>query len=304
MHFIKQVLWQFSTDRCPSLAAALSYYTLFALPPLLYLLLMTLTFGMSFRYDGSQAEAKAEAMLQQQTAQVFGNQAVSDEVASILMNDRRSGGVWWKTLLGFAAIVVGATGVVASLQDALNLVWGVKPDPERSSLRQFVGKRILSLLMILGLGFLLLISLVVSSVVSVLGNRLSQGLGIDVSIAGIANNAVQAVVVMVIFSFIFKFMPDAIVRWSDVLVGAALTTMLFLIGRWGMHLYLAYASPGAGLSAAATSIAVLLVWVYYSAMIVLLGAEATQVLAVRFGAGIEPEKYAVRVIETIQRTDR
>ena len=121
------------------------------------------------------------------------------------------------------------------------------------------------------------------------------------TVAHLANFAVQALVVFVIFASIFKFMPDAITKWRDVAVGAAVPTILFLVGRYAMQLYFSMSEPGAQLGAAAASLAVLLVWVYYTAMIVLLGAEATQVYAVRYGDGIRPEPKAVRVVEEIKR---
>ncbi|MFG0262889.1 MAG: YihY/virulence factor BrkB family protein [Novipirellula sp. JB048] len=304
MDFLKQIFAEFSKDRCTTLAAALAYYTAFALPPLLYLLLTILTFGLSIMYDSEQAEAKATSMLQSQAAQMMGNPSASDQIATILENNQNDGGKWWKSLLSFAGILIGATGVVAALQDALNQVWEVKPDPETTGIKEMIGKRVLSFAMILGLGFLLLVSLIVSSVLSGLGDQLGGLIGMSETAASAVNFLIQAIVVLVIFATIFKFMPDAQVRWRDVAVGAALTTLLFLLGRYAMQLYFSFSDPGAQLGAAAASLAVLLVWVYYTAMIVLLGAEVTEVYAVRLGGGIVPEPSAVRVVEQIQRPDQ
>lgn len=301
MDFIKQTFSEFSKDRCSTLAAALAYYTAFALPPLMYLLLTILTFGLSAAYDSERAEEKAQAMLQSQAAEMMGNPAASDQIETILDNNEKSSGKWWKTLLSFAGIVVGATGVVAALQAALNQVWEVKPDPDNAGLMDMIGKRVLSFGMILGLGFLLLVSLVVSSVLSGVGDQLGGLIGMSEIGGHAVNFAVQAVVVFVVFAAILKFMPDAVVRWRDVSVGAALTTVLFLVGRLAMQLYFSYSEPGAQLGAAAASLAVILVWVYYTAMIMLLGAEATQVYATRYGDGIIPEENAVRVVEKIKR---
>ncbi|MCM2373664.1 YihY/virulence factor BrkB family protein [Aporhodopirellula aestuarii] len=297
MDFIKQTFADFSKDRCTTLAAALAYYTAFALPPLLYLLLSILTFGLSVVYEGDQAQAKAQSLLQSQASQMIGNEAASEEIATILENNKNAEGKWWKTLLSFVGIVIGATGVVAALQAALNQVWEVKPDPEETGWLDMVGKRLVSFGMILGLGFLLLVSLVVSSVLQ----GFSEMIGVSGGIGELINFAVQAIVVWVMFAAIFKYMPDAIVRWKDVFVGAALTTVLFLIGRYVLQIYFSYSEPGAQLGAAAASFAVLLVWVYYTAVIVLLGAEATQTYAVRYGSGIRPEANAVRVVEKIKR---
>ncbi|QEG41753.1 YihY/virulence factor BrkB family protein [Roseimaritima ulvae] len=301
MEFLKQTFAEFSKNRCSTLAAALAYYTAFALPPLLYLLLTLLTFGMSVMYDSEQAEQKAQAVLTSQAAELLGNQAVSDQITTILDNHQESQGQWWKTLLSFAGILVGATGVVAALQAALNQVWEVKPDPEETGIKDVIVKRVFSLGMILGLGFLLLVSLIVSSVLAGIGESVGGWIGMSETVVAVVHFVVQALVVMVIFAAIFRYMPDADVRWKDVLVGAAITTALFLLGRWAMQLYFSYSDPGAQLGAAAASLAVLLVWVYYTAMIVLLGAEATQVYAVRYGHGIRPEPHAVRVVEKIKR---
>ncbi len=297
MNFIKQTFAEFSKDRCTTLAAALAYYTAFALPPMLYLLLTILTFGLSVMYDSEDAETKAEGILHSQASQMIGNQAASEEIATILENNKNTEGKWWKTLLSFAGIIVGATGVVAALQAALNQVWEVKPDPEETGWTDMIGKRLLSFGMILGLGFLLLVSLVVSSVLQ----GFSEWIGVSGLLGGVVNFSVQAVVVLIVFAAIFKYMPDAIVEWKDVLVGAALTTSLFLVGRFLLQVYFMYSEPGAQLGAAAASLAVLLVWVYYTAVIVLLGAEATQTYAVRYGSGIRPERDAVRVVEKIKR---
>ncbi len=297
MDFLKKTFADFSKDRCTTLAAALAYYTAFALPPLLYLLLTILTFGLSVMYDSEAAEQKAQAILQSQASEMIGNPAATEEIGTILENNENASGKWWKTLLSFAGIIVGATGVVAALQASLNQVWEVKPDPEQAGWKDMISKRVLSLGMIIGLGFLLLVSLVISSVLQ----GFSEMIGVSGTMGEVVNFVVQALVVFVMFAAIFKYMPDAIVRWKDVFVGAAITTALFLVGRFAMQIYFNYSEPGAQLGSAAASIAVLLVWVYYTAIIVLLGAEATQVYAVTYGSGIRPEADAVRVVEKLQR---
>lgn len=301
MDFLKQTFAEFSKNRCSTLAAALAYYTAFALPPLLYLMMMLLTFGLSIAYDGDQASERAESLLQNQAAQLVGNPSATSQIDAILDNAQAADGKWWKTLISFIGILVGATGVVAALQDALNQVWEVKPDPEITGFKDMIGKRVLSLAMILGLGFLLLVSLIVSSLLAAVGEQIGQWTGMSQTVAALANFVVQVLVVFLIFLAIFKFMPDAMTDWRDVAVGALVTTVLFLLGRYAMQIYFSMSDPGAQLGSAAASLAVLLVWVYYTAMIVLLGAEVTQVYAVRYGQGIRPESNAVRVVEKIAR---
>lgn len=304
MNLLKQTVREFSNDNCTTLAAALAYYTVFALPPLLFLLLMVLTAGMSTLYEGEQAEAKARSTINDQAAAMIGNQQISDEIATILEKNQQASGKWWKTLISFAGILIGATGVVAALQAAMNQVWDVKPDPQESGFKDVLWKRVFSLGMILGLAFLLLISLAVSTVLTGIGDRVGALIGISGIAAELINFAVQAAVLIVVFAAIFKFMPDATVRWKDVAVGAALTTILFLAGRYAMQWYFQFAEPGAQLGSAAASLAVLLVWVYYTSMIVLFGAEATQVYATHYGHGIKPERYAVKVEEKLTGSTR
>lgn len=303
MLFLKRTFSEFSSDRCSTLAAALAYYTAFALPPLLFLLLTVLTAGMSTVYDGEQAEAKAQETITDQASQLIGNPAVSDEIAAILENNDRSDGKWWKALISFVGIVVGATGVVAALQAALNQVWEVKPDPETAGVMDVIWKRIFSLGMILGLAFLLLVSLAVSTVLAGVGDQVGSMIGMSGTAATVVNLVVQTAVLFVVFASIFKFMPDAKVNWNDVAVGAVITTVLFLVGRFAMQIFFQFSEPGAQLGSAAASLAVLLAWVYYSATIVLLGAEATQVFASMYGSGIQPEEHAVRVEEKVLRPD-
>ncbi len=303
MDFLKQTFSEFFNDRCTTLAAALAYYTAFALPPLLYLLVSVLTFALAIAYEGDSAKEKAQAVVKEQATEILGNESAAEGISAILENNRQSGGAWWKTLLSFAGIIVGATGVVGALQDSLNQVWQVKPDPDTSGILTMLYKRVLSFAMILGLGFLLLVSIVVSSVLSTAGEQIGEMIGINSGVAATINNVVQAVVVFTVFAAIFKFMPDAEIKLRDVVVGAVLTTVLFLVGRYAMQVYFSYSDPAAHLGSAAASLAVILVWVYYSAMIVLLGAEATQVYAVRYGDGIRPENNAVRVVEEIRRSN-
>ncbi|EMI16261.1 ribonuclease BN [Rhodopirellula maiorica SM1] len=302
MGYWKQTFSEFSADRCTTLAAALAYFTAFALPPLLYLLLTILTFGMSLAYDSEQAKAEAQQVLTTQTAQLIGNQSINEEISAILKNNDETSGKWWKSLLSFAGIVLGATGVVAALQDAMNQVWAVRPNPDKSGIKVMLRKRLLSFGMILGLGILLLASLIVSTVVTAAGERLTEWIGIRLGLVSGLSYLVQALVVMIVFAAIFKWMPDAKTEWREVIVGAFISTVLFLVGRYALDWYFSFATPGAQLSSAAASIAVLLVWVYYTSMIVLFGAECVQVYAMRYGKGVRPEHHAVHVVETIERS--
>ncbi|KAA5542600.1 YihY/virulence factor BrkB family protein [Roseiconus nitratireducens] len=301
MKLLTRTFNDFMEHRCINMSAALAYYTIFALPPLLFLLLTVLTAGLSVTYEGDIAEEKARLLLERHAEQMLGNQAARDEISNMLESNRRSGGSGWKTLISFVGILVSATGVVAAIQDSLNRVWSVKPDPQSWGITHLLLKRLLSLAMILGLGFLLLVSLVVSTIMSMVGERVGAVIGIDDVIAQWVNFTVQGAVTFVIFGALFKLMPDAEIRWADVLLGALLTTLLFLLGRYVLQWYLSTADPTARLGSAAASLAVILIWVYYSSMIFFLGAEATQAYAAEYGGGIRPEKNAVRVVETLRK---
>lgn len=296
MNFLRQIIDEFFADHCTTLAAALAYYTAFALPPLLYLLVTILTYSLSVAYDTEKAQKQAEQVIEGYATQMLGNQSASDEISQILENNRKSSGKWWKMLLSFVGILVGATGVMGALQNALNQVWDITPDMERRGVRNLIGKRLLSLGMILGLGFVLLVSLIVSSLLSGAGERIGEVIGIKGVIAFLVNYSVQALAIYIFFCAIFKFMPDIHVYWRDVFVGAGMTTGLFLLGQFGMQLYFHFSDPAAQLGSAAASFAVILLWVYYSAIILLIGAEATQVYSARHeGKKIEDVKSSLRL---------
>lgn len=299
MKLLKEVFKEFSNDNCTTLAASLAYYTLFALPPLLYLLVIMLTFGLSISFEDDEAERHARSMIETQIAQILGNQSVTDEVSTILNATKRVEGQWWRWGLSFAGILIGATGAVAALQSALNQVWQVRVDPRKPGVWPVVRQRIISLGMILVLGFLLVISLVVSSLVNSASTLVENYLSVRGTIAISFDYILQAVVIFFLFGAILRYMPDAQVRWRDVGAGAATTTVLFFLGRLLLHLYFSNIKPGAELGAAAGSLVALLLWVYYSSLILLLGAEITQVVAVTYGNGVIPKPYAVHVEQRI-----
>ncbi len=304
MNILKTTLSRFVGDQCSTLAASLAYYTIFALPPLLYVLLTILTFGMSVAYQPEQAKVKARELIQKQSSQLIGNEAAAEEIATILEENQAMGGIWWKTLISLIGILFGATGVVVAMQTSLNRVWRVQPDPEQGGVKTFLKKRILSLGMILCLGFLLLVSMVVSTVLSAVGSQVSETIGFQHSYVSTINDVVVFLITLLLFAAILRFMPDADVGWRDVMIGAFATAVLFYIGRFLMGLYFSNTAPGAKLGSAAASLAVLLVWVYYSAMIFLLGAEFTQAWAISHGRRFHPEKGAVRVEPKIIREER
>ena len=295
LELVKQTFREFLDDDAPRMAAALSYYTVFALPPLLVLLITLL--GAVFE------PAEVERTLQGQVQGTIGPDA-ADAIQTMIENASRPGaGGLLATLLSVAALLFGATGAFAQLQKALNTAWEVEPDPESGGVRGFITKRVLSLGMILAVGFLLLVFLVVSAVLAALGEALAGFLPDALSGAVLQglNAAISLAVITLLFAAIFKVLPDAVIGWRDVWVGAAVTALLFVAGKFALGFYIGRSDPGSAYGAAG-SLAVILVWIYFSSMIVLLGAEFTQVWARRKGRRIQPEEGAVRVREVQKET--
>ncbi len=301
MRLIKSTFQAFINDDCLTMAAALAYYTVFALPPLLFLLLTIVTWGMSLAYDTDQAQTKAKDLIEEQAAEMVGNQTAAEQISSMLEQNRQQSGLWWKSLISFVAIAVGATGAMAALQNSLNRAWHVQPDPASNAIKTFFQKRMLSLGLILGLGVLLLVSLVISTLLTTVGSEVGSWVGMQESALSVINYAISMTVTLFIFAALLKFMPDATIGWQEATVGAGITTVLFFIGRYLLSLYLTYSEPAAQLGSAAASLAVLLIWIYYSAVVFLLGAEFTQSWAKIYGRRIVPEKGAVRVQQKIVR---
>jgi membrane protein len=286
----RQTFGEWSNDKGGRLGAALSYYTVFSLAPLLLVVISIA--GLVF---GRQA---AEGSLFGQLAGVVGPDAAKLIQSAVATANHTKGGVLG-TVLGVVVLLAGATGVVIELQDALDTVWKVKPKPNRG-LKGVVRTRLLSVAMILSLGFLLLVSLVVSAALAAFSGWLRAVFG-DIAILGWVIDAVVALVVIAtLIALIYKILPDAKVAWRDVWVGAIATAILFLVGKYLIGLYIGKASVGSAFGAAG-SLAVLLVWIYYSAQIVLLGAEFTRVYANQFGEKVRPSRQAIPAQSSVPR---
>ena len=290
-NILKQTFSEFTDDDCPRMAAALAYYTIFSLPPLLVLIITVAGLVLSAQQVEGWIEGQVGSMLGAETASQIQTMVESAQ-------ERVSGGFSFGLILSVAGLVFGATGVFAQLQKALNTAWEVEPDPESGGILTFFTKRVFSLGMILVVAFLLLVSLLLSSLISALAGQMGGLLpeGISSVVVWIINAAVSLAVITLLFAAIFKVLPDAKVTWRDVGVGAFVTAVLFVAGKFLIGLYIGQSDPGEAYGAAA-ALALLLVWVYYSAMIIFLGAEFTQIWARRHGSGIEPDEDAVRVVE-------
>lgn len=283
----KQSFKDFMKDDCMTSAAALSYYTIFSLPAVLMLIMLLVSSVM----DPTDVRGGLESQLQS----LMGPSAGS-EIRTILQETERPGGGLIPTIVGIVALVFGATGALGQLQAALNRAWNVAPDPKQGGVKSFLTKRLFSLGMLLSIAFLLLVSLVISGALSGLGDRLSGFLpsGLSGPVLQALNIAASLLVIGFLFAAMFKVLPDAKVAWRSAWVGGIVTALLFVVGKFLIGLYLGKSNPGEAYGAAG-SLIVLLLWIYYSALIVLLGAEFTETWAERRGHGIEPEPGAVRV---------
>lgn len=266
-----------------SLSAAIAYYTIFSLPALLVLLV-----GLAGAVFG--ADSVQEALLGQAEGLVGrqGREAVRAMIANA--GDLRSG-VGGK-MIGVAVLLLGAAGAFGQLQKALNRAWEV--EDVDGSLLAFVMKRFLSFGMILTIAFLLLVSLALSAGLALIGDFALGTVpdGVASGIVRIVNSLVSLGIIAALFAVMFKVLPDAEVRWRSVWVGGLVTAVLFTVGKEAISVYIGLADPGSAFGAAG-SLALILLWIYYSALIILIGAEFTQVWATREGAGIHPEALGV-----------
>lgn len=273
-------------DKVPQLGAALAYYTVFSLAPLILVLLAVI--GLVFRKDPAGAWNR---MTEQMSSFLdpSGVQVVQD-IASTAA--KPSAGVW-ATIIGIGLALFGASCVFGQLQDALNTIWGVKAKPA-AAVWDYLRVRFLSFAMVAGVCFLLLVTLTVEAVLKGLSSYLEATVPGGAAMAFAIYLTVDLGLVVLLFAGMFKYLPDVEVRWRDVWVGAAMTSLLFLVGKWALGLYLGSGAAGSAYGAA-SSLVTLLLWIYYSSQILLFGAEFTQVYARRFGADIRPSKHAVAV---------
>jgi membrane protein len=296
LSLVKNTWNGFSDDDCMTLGAAMAYYTVFSLAPLLLTIISIA--GLVFGRQTIQNEVAG------QIQGLIGSGA-AEQVTSMLakQTENTSGGVIG-TVLGILTLIFGATGAFAALQDALNKAWHVQPDPAQGGLRSVLTKRMMSFGMILGVVFLMLASLVVSAVLAAVGTWMGGHLphAFSTGIAQAGAFVISLAVIASLFALIFKVLPDGRVQWQDAWVGGAVTSILFTFGKTGLGIDLGKAAPGSAYGAAG-SLVVIVLWLYYASLIVLFGAEFTKVWAAAHGREIKPEPGAVRVITEQKRTD-
>lgn len=283
---LKETYQEFTQDRALRLSAATAYYAVFSLGPLLVLIIGLA--GLVF------SEARVKQQVGDQLASLVGPKS-AQMVQNMMSAQQKTGSSVAATIVGFVGLVLGAAGVFGQLQDSLNTIWGVVAKPAKG-LWPLIRDRFFSMAMVLGVGFLLLISMVLSTAVQAFSGYLSGVLSVPQWVPPLLQFALSVIVITLLFALIFKVLPDAKVPWKYVWIGALGTTILFSIGKFLLGLYLqkqAATSP----YGAASSLIIVLLYIYYSTVILYFGAEFTQVYARRHGAGIQPSKYAVQITD-------
>ena len=331
-HTVTAAVKDFTEDECLVSGASLAYYTIFALPPVLVLVFFIAgLFGVSdqkiqevvsrqvgvpipeqSQSSGKQStnsasdkknEAKAGDESSGQT--IEGGAKKEPGGAAAIAERTKSGAQPMKALgplskvIGVLILIFSATGLFTQLQNALNKAWEVEPDPAKGGWSSFLFKRVLSLGMVVVIAFLLLVSLVLTTLVDEFVRlAVGQSAGpVATTIGIVLNNAIVLILATVLFAAMYKLLPDAEMRWKDMWIGSFITALLFVIGKALIGWYLQSSAIGSAWGSAAASMVALLVWVYYSSLIVLFGAELTQAWAKNYGYGIQPEEGAVRVVE-------
>ncbi len=287
VRLFKSAANEWSNDKAARLGASLSYYTIFSLAPVL--LLVIAVAGMVL---GTQA---AQGKIVEQLSGLLGADAAKAIQTMLEKSSHHKGGIL-ATAIGFVTLIVGATGVMIELQDALNTVWKVVAKPGRG-LKGIIRDRLLSFGIVLGFGFLLLVSLVLSAAVAVVDSWIGGFMPARVVLGYVLSYGLSLGLVAFVLAAIFKILPDVKIAWRDVWIGALVTSVLFHLGKFGISLYIGKASVASTFGAAG-SLAVLLVWIYYSSQIVLFGAEFTRVYANEYGTRVVASDNAIPVPET------
>jgi membrane protein len=287
LNLFKKAAVAFVEDNALKLSASLSYYMVFALGPII---LIVITLAGSF-INRENVNTKVFSEL----SKLLGPEAAV-QIQSIIVNTQGSHHSTAGTIIGIVALFFGATGVFGEIQDSINYIWSVKAKPQRGWVR-FLINRLLSFSIIISMGFILLVSLAVNAIMELLSERLvrlfSEG---TVYLFYTVNLLLIFIVITTLFAAIFKILPDAHIRWRDAIIGAAFTAVLFLAGKFLIGYYLGNSNIGVVYGTAASIIFILL-WVYYSSVILYFGAEFTRMHAIIMGGGIQPDKTAVFIIK-------
>ncbi|RXF71777.1 YihY/virulence factor BrkB family protein [Arcticibacter tournemirensis] len=277
----------FGEDKAMKYSASLAYSTVFALSPLLVLIISLA----SIFYEKGEIQSK----LFREIGAMVGPDT-SHQLQLLIEKSAVSGGSTISLIISIVVLLIGATAIFTEIQDTLNIIWRVRPKPKKG-FQKLIINRILSFSMIISLGFLLVVSLIINGIVAAISERLTMYFpDITILLVMAFNVVLTFLIISVLFGIIFKFLPDVRISWKDVRVGAIATALLFMLGRFLIGMYLQIAGTGSAFGAAG-SVVVILTWVYYTAAILYFGAEFTQVYAEKFGTAIKPSPYAVHVVQ-------
>ncbi len=286
-NLIKDAGNEFSDDNATKLSASLAYYTIFSIGPLL--LVVTTLLGLFLK------KADVTTKVFYQLGNLVG-QSGAKELRNILDNIGKQNNTTMFGIIGVVVLVFGATGIFTEIQGSINYIWSIKAKPKRGWLK-YITDRLLSFSIIIGIGFLLLVTLFVNVLIDALTGRLQHYLGFaNILLIKDINLLLLFAVVTFLFAVIYKVLPDAKISWKDTFAGAGFTGLLFLGGKFLIGYYLG-SSASFNTYGAATSIIILLSWVYYSSIILYFGAEFTKVYAMKFGKGITIYETAVYIIK-------
>lgn len=283
----------FSEDKVPKMSSSLAYSTLFSITPLLTILIATtsLIYGGDFNQE-----------LSNQLNKLFGDPKITATIQGFLSEAKLSGKSTVALIVGIITLFIGATTVFTEIQDSINTIWNVKAVPKKGW-KKFLTNRLLSFSLIIALGFLLLVTLVISTILTGLQNELQRFLPFSsIILFQVISLITTFVVITILFAVIFKVLPDVKLEWKPAFVGAGFTALLFMLGKYLIQLYVTQTNTGAVFGAAG-SVVILMVWIYYTSFILYFGAEFTEAYAQRYGEGIRPSKYAVHLKTVIEEEE-
>ncbi|RZK50982.1 MAG: YihY/virulence factor BrkB family protein [Pedobacter sp.] len=284
---LKNSFTGFGDHKVTKLSGSLAYYTVFSMAPLLVVIISLC--GLFFEQEAINGKIYGElaGFMGRETAL-----QLEDLVKKAALGDKSTVAF----IIGIVTLLIGSTTVFADIQDSINTIWGLKPKPKRGWLKM-LQNRFLSFSVIISLAFLLLVSLSVTAVLDGFSNRLQARFSeVSVVVIYIINQVVTLAVISLIFGVIFKVLPDAIIKWRDVVLGAVVTALLFMLGKFGISFYIGQSDVGSTYGAAG-SLIILLLWTYYSSIILYFGAEFTKAYAIAYGSEIHPAHYAVTTRE-------
>jgi membrane protein len=286
-NLLKNAAIAFSNDNALKLSASLSYYTIFALGPLLIIVI-----SLSAIVYGKDV---VEGRLVEQLSGLIGTDAAI-QIQNILSNAQQTHASTLGAIIGFIVLFIGATGVFTEIQGSINFIWSVRAKPKKGWLKYLLN-RLISFSLVVGLGFVLLVSLIINALLTLLSETLTKRFPhFPVGLFNLANSLIILAVITCLFAVIYKVLPDAIIAWKDAWVGSIFTAALFLLGKFLIGYYLGKSNLGVTYGTAA-SVIILLAWIYYSAVILYFGAEFTKMYALHSGEGIRPKQTAVFIIK-------